>query len=163
MTHTVVVFSGGQGIVKTTRILSFIPNSLKQYVFSVTINPFNKDTPLQIAECINQLLEKKWSDKDSLYQVGVILSKYTKISKIDWKTTFFVIERTFFIREIQEQEQVEPVKTQRVGDVESHQSQDFFSNLMRAMEIGRETHTVENTKLIKKRVEQNLTKFGIVG
>jgi hypothetical protein len=116
-----------------------------------------------MSDWINQLLEKKWSDKDSLYQVGAILSKYTKNSKIDWKSTFFVVERTFFIREIQEQEQVQPVKTKRAGDIEIHQSQDFFSNLMRAMEIGRETHTKENTKLIKKRVEQNLTKFGIVG
>lgn len=50
--HTVIVFSGKQGIGKTTWILNLVPPQLKEYCFSGTINPGNKDTLLQLSECM---------------------------------------------------------------------------------------------------------------
>lgn len=48
--HTVLVFSGKQGIGKTTFILNLIPPELRYYSFSGSINPANKDTLIQMAE-----------------------------------------------------------------------------------------------------------------
>lgn len=50
--HTMIVFSGKQGIGKTTWVLNLVPKRLKNYVFSGTINPENKDALIYLAECI---------------------------------------------------------------------------------------------------------------
>lgn len=50
--HCVVVFSGKQGIGKTTWMLNLVPKALKDYCFSGTINPGNKDTLIQLSECM---------------------------------------------------------------------------------------------------------------
>lgn len=50
--QTVIVFSGKQGLGKTTWIEKLMPNPLKEYIFSGTINPSNKDTLIHLAECM---------------------------------------------------------------------------------------------------------------
>ena len=50
--HTVIVFSGKQGLGKTTWVEKLVPRKLKEYLFSGTINPNNKDTLVQLAECM---------------------------------------------------------------------------------------------------------------
>ncbi|WP_228464268.1 VapE domain-containing protein [Chryseobacterium indologenes] len=50
--QTVIVFSGKQGVGKTTWIEKLIPKPLKDYMFSETINPNNKDTLIHLAECM---------------------------------------------------------------------------------------------------------------
>lgn len=50
--QTVIVFSGKQGVGKTTWIERLIPRKLKEYMFSGTINPNNKDTLIHLAECM---------------------------------------------------------------------------------------------------------------
>ena len=50
--HTVIVFSGKQGLGKTTWVERLVPRQLKEYLFSGTINPNNKDTLVQISECM---------------------------------------------------------------------------------------------------------------
>ena len=50
--HTVIVFSGKQGHGKTTWVEKLVPKPLKEYLFSGTINPNNKDTLVQLAECM---------------------------------------------------------------------------------------------------------------
>lgn len=49
--HTAIIFSGGQGIGKTTWMESLCPEELKLYLFSGTINPTNKDTLVHLSEC----------------------------------------------------------------------------------------------------------------
>lgn len=50
--QTVIVFSGKQGLGKTTWIEKLMPPELKQYIFSGTVNPNNKDTLIHLAECM---------------------------------------------------------------------------------------------------------------
>lgn len=50
--QTVIVFSGKQGLGKTTWIEKLMPTPLKEYIFSGTINPSNKDTLIHLAECM---------------------------------------------------------------------------------------------------------------
>jgi len=50
--QTVIVFSGKQGIGKTTWMENLVPKDLKQYLFSGTINPNNKDTLIHLSECM---------------------------------------------------------------------------------------------------------------
>lgn len=50
--QTVIVFSGKQGVGKTTWIEKLVPKALKDYMFSGTINPNNKDTLIHLAECM---------------------------------------------------------------------------------------------------------------
>ncbi|QOW10277.1 virulence-associated E family protein [Kaistella flava (ex Peng et al. 2021)] len=50
--QTVIVFSGKQGLGKTTWVEKLMPQPLKEYIFSGTINPNNKDTLIHLAECM---------------------------------------------------------------------------------------------------------------
>lgn len=50
--QTVIVFSGKQGVGKTTWMENLVPEELKQYLFSGTINPNNKDTLIHLSECM---------------------------------------------------------------------------------------------------------------
>ncbi len=50
--HTVIVFTGKQGVGKTTWVENLIPKELKDHLFSGTINPNNKDTLIHLSECI---------------------------------------------------------------------------------------------------------------
>jgi predicted P-loop ATPase len=49
--QTAIIFSGAQGIGKTTWMVNLCPASLKNYLFSGTINPTNKDTLVHLSEC----------------------------------------------------------------------------------------------------------------
>ncbi|MEI6750268.1 MAG: VapE domain-containing protein [Bacteroidota bacterium] len=49
--HTAIIFSGGQGIGKTTWMENLCPKELLPYLFSGTINPSNKDTLVHLSEC----------------------------------------------------------------------------------------------------------------
>ena len=48
--HTVIVFAGKQGLGKTTWHLNLIPDELKDYRYSGTIKPGNKDSMLHLSE-----------------------------------------------------------------------------------------------------------------
>jgi predicted P-loop ATPase len=50
--HTVIVFSGKQGVGKTTWLLNLLPDEIKQYCYSGTIDPKNKDTTIHLSETI---------------------------------------------------------------------------------------------------------------
>lgn len=49
--HTAIIFSGSQGIGKTTWMENLCPTELRSYLFSGTINPTNKDTLIHLTEC----------------------------------------------------------------------------------------------------------------
>jgi predicted P-loop ATPase len=74
--HTVVVFSGPQGIGKSTWILNLVPTELKNYVFSGTINPSSKDTLVQISECL--LINMDELETMSKAQIGELKEMVTK-------------------------------------------------------------------------------------
>jgi predicted P-loop ATPase len=74
--QTVIVFSGKQGIGKTTWVESLVPKQLKGYLFSGTINPNNKDTLMQLVECILINLDELESLNKS--EIGVLKEIITK-------------------------------------------------------------------------------------
>lgn len=49
--HTCIVFSGAQGLGKTTWMENLCPAKLRRYMYSGTINPGNKDTLAHLSEC----------------------------------------------------------------------------------------------------------------
>lgn len=49
--HTMIVFTGQQGLGKTTWSLKLVPEKLLDYKYSGTINPDNKDTLVFLSEC----------------------------------------------------------------------------------------------------------------
>ncbi len=108
---------------------------------------------------IDHLLEKKWADKESLYKLASILSKYTKGSKIDWLNTFYTVERMFFIQEIVHQEPMTPSHV--VEGIPIYPSSEFTKRTFRMIEVGQETATEQNRVLMKSLVDQNLRRFKV--
>ena len=50
--HSVLIFTGKQGIGKTTWMMNLLPEELKEYGYSGNINPSNKDSTILISEKI---------------------------------------------------------------------------------------------------------------
>lgn len=74
--HSVIVFSGKQGIGKTTWIRKLIPEELEQYVYSGSIHPENKDTLTHISECILINLDELESlNKSELGSIKELITK----------------------------------------------------------------------------------------
>jgi len=48
--HTFLIFTGGQGIGKTTWINNLVPEELREYYYAGAINPSNSDSKIQLAE-----------------------------------------------------------------------------------------------------------------
>lgn len=74
--HTMLVLTGKQGIGKTTFVLSLVPDGLKIYVYSGTINPDNKDTLIYLAECMLVNLDEL--ENLNKHQLGSIKELITK-------------------------------------------------------------------------------------
>lgn len=108
---------------------------------------------------IHQLLKKPRVDKDLLYKVGALLSRHTKDSKIDWERTFYMVERKFFIREIQSKDELKSDDIEVVDGVKIRSSKSIHDRLMRTIEIGREAHTEENKIIMNERVQANMKKY----
>ena len=140
---------------KSDRITILVNGS---YEYNIPKREYDREID-GVSDWIHQLLEKKWADKDSLYKVGALLSRHTKDSKIDWESTFYMVERMFFIREIQGQEKLKSDGPEIIGSVEIHSSKSIHDSMMRTIEIGRETHTEENKILMNERVQANMKKY----
>lgn len=76
--HTVIVLAGKQGVGKTTWIQNLIPNCLKPYYYSGIINPNNKDTLIQMSECLLINLDELESLNKS--EIGDLKALITKES-----------------------------------------------------------------------------------
>ncbi|MFT2010827.1 VapE domain-containing protein [Pontibacter sp. 13R65] len=74
--HTVIVLSGGQGLGKTTWVLSLVPAELKEYLYSGEINPSNKDTLQQLSE--NMLINLDELENLNRSEIGALKEMVTK-------------------------------------------------------------------------------------
>jgi predicted P-loop ATPase len=84
--HTVLVLSGGQNIGKTTWIRTLLPNKLSDYYYTGNINPRDKDTIVNLSECIiinlDELDGLKRSDLELLKDT--ITKDHIRVRKV-WK------------------------------------------------------------------------------
>lgn len=76
--HTAIVFSGPQGIGKTTWLENLCPPGLKHYMFSGTINPNNKDTLIHLAECFYINLDEM--ENMNRTEIGTLKEIITKLT-----------------------------------------------------------------------------------
>jgi predicted P-loop ATPase len=81
--HTFLVFTGIQGLGKTTWLNNLVPVELKDYYFAGTINPNNKDSQIQLAENmlinIDELQGLRSSDIEALK--ALVTTKELKIRR----------------------------------------------------------------------------------
>jgi predicted P-loop ATPase len=97
--HTVIVFSGEQGLGKTSWINKLIPEILKDYVYSGLINPNNKDTSVFISECMVIILDEFESmNKSDLSSLKELITKvFIRVRKSYGHFAENLIRRASFI------------------------------------------------------------------
>jgi predicted P-loop ATPase len=90
LNHTILILQGEQGIGKTTWLNSIIPRQLKNYVYSGSINPNNKDTLIHMSECgwimMDELTSMKGINNEKIKELitqGIIRQRrpYEQFSK----------------------------------------------------------------------------------
>ncbi len=74
--QTALIFSGKQGVGKTTWILNLMPKQLRTYTYTGTINPTNKDTFIYLSNCMIINLDELENLNSS--EVGALKELITK-------------------------------------------------------------------------------------
>ena len=69
-------------------ILIMIDNEIE---YSIPKTAYSENTN-GISDWIDDMLFKRWADKDSLYKIGSILSKGCTVGSVDWISTFENVE-----------------------------------------------------------------------
>ena len=76
--HTVIIFTGEQGLGKTTWLLNLVPEPLRKYRFSGTISVSNKDTLVHMSECmLINLDELETLNKSEIGEMKELITKGT--------------------------------------------------------------------------------------
>lgn len=104
--HQMIVFSGNQGIGKSTWIRNLVPKALLDYYYSGTINPNNKDTSVFLTECfiinLDELTNLSKKETGSLKEV--ITKDSINIRKAYARKTTRLPRRASFIGSINDSE-----------------------------------------------------------
>lgn len=104
--HQMIVFSGKQGIGKSTWIRNLVPESLLDYYYSGAINPNNKDTSVFLSQCflinLDELTNLSKKETGSLKEV--ITKDSINIRKAFAKKTKRLTRRASFIGSINDSE-----------------------------------------------------------
>jgi len=104
--HTVIVFSGKQGIGKTTWMLNLVPNELKEYCYTGTLNLGNKDSVIYLSTCMLIMMDELESMNNS--KIGELKELITKghinVRKPYGHTSEMMIRRASFAAAINTRE-----------------------------------------------------------
>lgn len=97
--HTVIVFSGAQGVGKTTWLLNLIPNSLSKYKYSGTITVSNKDTLVHLSECfLINLDELENLNKSEIGELKELITKGTLRQRLPYgRNNTVLVRRASFV------------------------------------------------------------------
>lgn len=97
--HTVIIFTGEQGLGKTTWLLNLVPEPLRKYRFSGTISVSNKDTLVHMAECmLINLDELETLNKSEIGELKELITKGTIRQRLPYaRNNSSLIRRSTFV------------------------------------------------------------------
>jgi hypothetical protein len=99
------------------------------------------------SDWIMQLLSKTWASTGLLYQLAKLIQHQYPDNKINWKKTFFVVEKSKYLDSLGD------VLTEKTGSV----AKDTFAEI----DFGRKENNDETNKLIDEIVDVRLKEFGL--
>ena len=97
--HTVIIFTGEQGLGKTTWLLNLVPEPLRKYRFSGTISVSNKDTLVHMSECmLINLDELETLNKSEIGEMKELITKGTIRQRLPYaRNNSSLIRRSSFV------------------------------------------------------------------
>lgn len=110
-----------------------------------------------MSEWIIDLMNIRWADKDSLYQVGRILIQNTAGSKIDWKKTFHAVEKMDFIRDVASEIPMQPEYT--LNGIRVFSQQEINKRRFLNEKIAAEIDNEEYDTMLQNEVLKNFERF----
>jgi len=105
-----------------------------------------------ISDWINQLLGKTWIEHSILYEVAQIIVREFPKNKIDWQSTFFIVERHFHDEEVKRKMAIENPDFEK----------DAITSLFNSIQIGRQKSNETTNNEILKEVDDLLKKYEII-
>jgi hypothetical protein len=105
-----------------------------------------------ISDWINQLLGKTWIEHSILYEVAQIIVREFPKNKIDWQSTFFMVEKHFHDKEVKRKLAIENPGIE----------EDAITSLFNSIQIGRQESNETTRNEILKNVDDLLKKYGIL-
>lgn len=91
------------------------------------------------SEWVMQLLDKTWINTEILYQLAKLIQNEFPNNAIDWRATFFVVEKSEHIEALFKE-----------GD-----------SFLDKIKLGQKENNEETNKLIDEKVNENLKKYGL--
>lgn len=101
---------------------------------------------IKTSEWVDQLHDKTWIEKDTLYELACLIEIHFPDNEIDWRATFFPVEKESYLAHVIN------VKEMTADD---SQETDVFDTI----KIGQEEQSEEVNNTISKIVEQKLNEY----
>lgn len=109
-----------------------------------------KESGHQISEWIEQLTSKTWMEENTLYELAVLIQKEFPENIINWKETFFPVEKRQYLDHVN--------VTKRLV---SNNKKSIVDNLIDSIKTGvEESNDFVNTEIYRI-VEKNLKHYGL--
>lgn len=105
-----------------------------------------------ISDWINHLLSKTWIECHILYEVAQIIVREFPENKIDWESTFFIVEKHFHDVEAKRKMAIENPSLEK----------DAATSLFNSIQIGKQESNATTTNVILKKVDDSLQKYKII-
>ena len=105
-----------------------------------------------LSEWIMQLLEKTWITSELLYKVAVVIQSEFLSNDIDWKKTFFTVEKSNYLRHVKE--------IKEIGK-NSNEKSLTFESVIEAIEMGVKEQNEYINEIVEKIVVKNLRYYGL--
>lgn len=99
------------------------------------------------SEWIMQLLDKTWINSQILYELARHIQQQFPDNKIDWRKTFFVVEKSKYL--------------DTLGDVMTEKNDSITKSLMTKIAFGQKETNEETHKIIDEIVNRRLNEYGL--
>lgn len=106
-----------------------------------------------LSEWIMQLLDKTWINSDLLYGLAVLIQKLQPANQINWRNTFTVVEKKFYLDKAHE--------ALKMAD-EPNTAQSSFEEVLSIVKLGQAEANPETDSRVKEIVEKSLLNFGLL-
>ena len=108
---------------------------------------------INISLWIDQLMDKTWIEKNTLYELASLISKECPTHKINWVSTFFPVEK---------QEYLNHVKIVKNIYSQNQESNINFDSILEDIRTGIEEQNKDINDEIEQIVNNNLKKYKII-
>ncbi len=116
--------------------------------YSIRIDFLDEKSSDNTSEWIMQLMDKTWVSNDLLYRIAQFVDKKHPDNSIDWKATFFIVEKAAFLNSM--------------SGILTEKKSTITEELIEQVQLGIKETNDENHKIIEQIMNKRLMEYDLL-